>query len=68
MEPIFDVSEKRLLARRERAEQDVKDKRSAFEQTLKEYEEQVEEFKEKEVHTTHTLTQRHHVDLLYIKT
>lgn len=49
MDPIFEVSQKRLVARRERAEKEVKEKKEQFEQMLKDFEEQTESFKEKEV-------------------
>ena len=49
MDPIFEVSQKRLASRREKAEKDVKDRREEFEQTLKDYEDQIEGLREKEV-------------------
>ncbi len=51
MEPIFEVSEKRLATKREKSEQEIKERRDKFERTLREYDELVEEFKDKEVMT-----------------
>ena len=49
MDPIFEVSQKRLTSRREKAENDVKAKRSKFEERLTEYQDQVDSYKDKEV-------------------
>lgn len=49
MEPIFDLSQQRLASRREKAEQQVKDRRERFEALLTEYQSEVDTFREKEV-------------------
>ena len=49
MDPIFEVSQKRLALRREKAENDVKDMLKRFEETLVEYQNEVDSFKDKEV-------------------
>lgn len=52
MDPIFEVSQKRLLSRRERAENDLKERMTKFEEQLTEYHNVIETFKEKEVQYT----------------
>ena len=52
MDPIFEVSQKRLLSRRERAENDLKERTTKFEEQLTEYHNVIETFKEKEVKYT----------------
>ena len=49
MDPIFEVSQRRLLSRREKAEADLKEKVVKFEEQLTEYHNTIELYKDKEV-------------------
>ncbi|KAL5473898.1 hypothetical protein EMCRGX_G028462 [Ephydatia muelleri] len=49
MEPIFDVSQQRLDSRRERAESELKERRVKFDSLLNDYQNEVDNYKEKEV-------------------
>lgn len=48
---VFDLSQNRLLSRRERAEEELKKKIAAFEEKLLEYNKEIETFRKKEVCT-----------------
>ena len=49
MDPIFEVSQKRLVSKREKAENEVKERVQKFEELLVEYQNEVDTYKEKEV-------------------
>ena len=49
MDPIFEVSQRRLLSRREKAEAELKEKVVKFEEQLTEYHNTIELYKDKEV-------------------
>jgi dynein heavy chain len=49
MDPIFEVSQKRLATRREKSENDLKEKIKQFEELLNEYQTEIDTYKDKEV-------------------
>lgn len=49
MDPIFEVSQKRLLTKKDKSEQELKDKVAKFEELLNEYHSTIESYREKEV-------------------
>lgn len=49
MDPIFEVSQGKLVKKREKVEDELKEKRQKFESRLDEYDASVEQFQEKEI-------------------
>lgn len=49
MEPIFEVSQKKLATRRETAENQLKGRRAKFEETISTFQAEVESYQEKEL-------------------
>ena len=49
MEPIFEVSQKKLATRRETAENQLKERRAKFEDTISTFQAEVESYQEKEL-------------------
>ena len=49
MDPIFDVSQKRLATRREKIENDLKERIKDFEELLVKYQNEIDTYKDKEV-------------------
>lgn len=49
MEPIFEVSQKRLTTRKEKLENDLKERTQKFEALLVEYQNEIDTYREKEV-------------------
>ena len=49
MEPIFDVSQKKLATRREQAENQLKERREKFEETLATIQAEIDAYREKEL-------------------
>ena len=49
MEPIFEVGQKKLATRREAAENQLKKRRTEFEETIAEFQTEVDSYREKEL-------------------
>ena len=49
MDPIFEVSQARLVKRREKVEEELRERKRRFEERLEEFHSSVEQFREKEI-------------------